>query len=77
MRKIRDETPFRTVAIALLYDHLHVVWTLPPGDGDYSDRWKAIKDEFTITWLAAGGTELPVSPAQSKRGHRGEMSYRA
>lgn len=71
MRQIRDELVFETVAIVLLPDHLHAVWTLPQGDNDYSTRWKQIKDKFTQDWLAAGGSELPVTPSQKKRGHRG------
>jgi REP-associated tyrosine transposase len=23
----------------VLRDHLHAVWTLPPGDADFSTRW--------------------------------------
>lgn len=76
MRTIGEELPCETVAIVLLPDHLHAVWTLPPGDTDYSIRWKKIKDEFTTTWLAAGGTELPVTPAQARRGHRGVWQKR-
>jgi putative transposase len=30
----------------VLPDHLHCLWTLPPGDADYSRRWKAIKTAF-------------------------------
>jgi len=25
---------------------MHCIWTLPPGDADYSSRWKAIKIRF-------------------------------
>src|SRR6266566_4361886 len=32
MRETRDETPFETLAIVLLPDHLHALWTLPSGD---------------------------------------------
>jgi REP element-mobilizing transposase RayT len=27
------------VAIVLLPDHLHAIWSLPPGDADFSTRW--------------------------------------
>jgi putative transposase len=35
---IREEIrtrPFRLDAIVVLPDHLHCVWTLPPGDSDF------------------------------------------
>jgi putative transposase len=39
--------PFRVDALVMLRDHLHGIWTLPPGDADYSKRWGAIKKHFT------------------------------
>ena len=71
MRAVADETAFETVAIVLLWEHLHCIWTLPPGDQDYSTRWKRIKTEFTKRWMSDGGTELSVAPAKQKRGRRG------
>ena len=38
--------PVRTDAIVVLPDHLHAVWTLPPGDSDFSTRWRLIKSRF-------------------------------
>lgn len=38
--------PFRLDAIAVMPDHLHCIWTLPPGDADFSSRWHAIKARF-------------------------------
>ncbi len=26
---------------------MHAVWTLPPGDADYSSRWRLLKSRFT------------------------------
>lgn len=71
MRSAAAEMPFETVALVLLPDHLHALWSLPPGDDDYSQRWKTIKDGFTTAWLASGGTEAMVTPSQRHRGHRG------
>jgi len=31
----------------LLPDHLHCIWTLPPGDHDFPMRWNAIKNYFS------------------------------
>lgn len=30
----------------MLPEHLHTVWTLPPGDDDFSTRWRLIKSFF-------------------------------
>ena len=53
----RATRPFEPEAMVLLPDHLHAMWTLPPGDSDYSTRWAAIKAKFTHDWIAAGGAE--------------------
>ena len=71
IREQAEEAPFRTVAIVLLWDHLHCLWTLPPGDKDYPGRWKRIKAEFTRDWLLGGGADMPVSRAKAARGRRG------
>ena len=68
MREVRDELPFETVALVLLPDHLHAIWSLPSGDEDFSTRWKEIKSRFTKRWRAQGGRELSVTPSQKKRG---------
>jgi REP element-mobilizing transposase RayT len=47
--------------MVVLPDHLHAIWTLPPGDRDFSRRWGWIKKEFTNAWLELGGLEIPVS----------------
>jgi putative transposase len=69
--KIRQKWPFAIVAISLMPDHLHTIWTLPPEDAKYSLRWKRIKEEFTRTYLAAGGRELPQSESRMRQGQRG------
>lgn len=71
LREQREEAPFQTVAIVLLPDHLHTIWTLPPGDDAYPNRWKAIKAKFTSAWLAAGGEEQPTSEGYRRQRRRG------
>ena len=44
---VRVAHPFETVAWCVLPDHLHVVWTLPPGDDDFATRWMLIKAQFS------------------------------
>src|SRR5438309_2252525 len=50
LRKAVDATrrayPFRINAIVVMPNHLHAVWTLPPGDADFSVRWRLIKLRF-------------------------------
>jgi putative transposase len=41
--RIKREQPFEIIAICVLPDHLHTVWTLPPEDSDFSTRWMKIK----------------------------------
>lgn len=45
--------------------HLHCIWTLPPGDADFSARWQDIKGRFAAQILR--GERL--SP---RRLHKGE-----
>ena len=53
-RHARDRKPFAIDAIVILPDHLHAILTLPPGDSDFSGRWKAIKAAFTRRIVAMG-----------------------
>lgn len=46
-RATHRQRPFAIEAIVILPDHLHAVWTLPPGDTDYAMRWQTIKTHFT------------------------------
>jgi putative transposase len=44
--------PFTIDAIVILPDHLHCLWTPPPGDVDYPVRWAHIKQAFSrrVPW---------------------------
>jgi putative transposase len=68
---VRTKWPFELVAIVLLPDHLHSIWTLPTGDTRYPTRWKRIKEEFTRRYLGAGGKEIPPSISRLRHGERG------
>jgi len=39
--------PFETLAICVLPDHLHSVWSLPPDEADFPLRWSLIKSKFS------------------------------
>ncbi|MGC9454398.1 MAG: REP-associated tyrosine transposase [Phycisphaerae bacterium] len=68
MRRTRLERPWETIGMVLLPDHLHVLWRLDGDDTDYSRRIGIIKRRFTRAFLAAGGSEAPLS--QSRKGQR-------
>ena len=60
--EVRKRHPFRMKAVVILPEHLHCVWTLPPGDGDFSSRWGLIKARFSRA-VAPGG-RIPLFSAQ-------------
>jgi len=59
--------PFVVDAIVLLPDHLHLLMTLPPGDGDYPVRLANLKAGFTRAYLAAGGSEQARSASRIRQ----------
>lgn len=44
---MRKEYPFVIDAWVLLPEHMNCIWTLPPGDRDFSKRWGIIKAQFS------------------------------
>jgi putative transposase len=69
--KVKVSHPFRIVAICLLPDHLHCLWTLPEDDWDYSTRWKMIKATFSR--LGAAGE---ITGSKIKKGEVGVWQRR-
>jgi putative transposase len=53
-----DRYPFETVAICILPDHLHAIWSLPNRDPNFSLRWSLIKSKFS--------RELPAADMRSR-----------
>ena len=47
VRVTKAERPFGIDAWVVLPDHMHCVWTMPKGYGDYSTRWRLIKSRFS------------------------------
>ena len=47
VRRVRERYPFHIDAWVVLPEHLHCVLTLPPGDSDFSTRWRLIKSGFS------------------------------
>ncbi|MEQ9242270.1 REP-associated tyrosine transposase [Roseovarius indicus] len=72
VRQASAARPFHIDAWVVLPDHIHAVWTLPPGDSDFSTRWGSIKARFSRSLNEAARqpgdgpalpTELPVVTA--------------
>jgi len=66
-RKIRRRHPFKIDAIVVLPDHLHTVWTLPEGDGDFATRWRLTKSAFSHRFE----TGESISRSRAAKGERG------
>jgi putative transposase len=57
-RMVQQRRTFATIAICVLPDHLHAIWTLPADDSDFSTRWNLIKAGFS--------RGLPAQPSRSR-----------
>ncbi len=72
VRTTRIRRPFHIDAWVVLPDHMHCLRTLPPGDSDFSTRWKEIKALFSRS--------LPKvehrSATRMRRGERGVWQRR-
>jgi putative transposase len=75
-REMKKRWPVKFDAIVLLPDHLHAIWSLPPGDADYAIRWAWVKKEFTKRYLATGGKERSISDSRRKNRRRGVWQRR-
>ena len=66
-REVLTAHPFEIRAIVVLPEHIHCLWELPPGDSDYSTRWRQIKSAFSRT-LPPGER---ISASRARKGERG------
>ncbi len=66
-RSVRLDRPFAIDAMVVLPDHLHCIWRLPPGDMDYSLRWREIKARFSRQ-VPAGESRTQGRVQQKERG---------
>ena len=64
VRRVRARAPFGIDARVVLPDHMHCVWTLPPGDAEFPGRRRASKTAF-VKGLPAGE---PRSSVMTSRG---------
>ncbi|MCH8923210.1 MAG: transposase [Planctomycetes bacterium] len=67
LAEVKDEMPFDIRAAAVLPEHIHFIWSLPPGDDRYSKRLGRMKVEFTRSLYGAGNA--PRSASASRRRH--------
>ena len=67
VRKVRHAHPFEIVAMVVLPDHLHAIWTLPSGDRDYPLRWSLIKAGFSRRLEKTD----PISAVRRRKRERG------
>lgn len=67
VRRVKRLYPFEIIAWVVLPDHLHCVWTLPPGDADYATRWRLIK----LLFAKGLPKQERISAARKRRKERG------
>ena len=66
-RATQQSYPFETIAICVLPDHLHAVWSLPEGDANFPLRWSLIKSGFSRA-LPSGAARSPSKIAKREKG---------
>lgn len=67
---VQASRPFEIEAEVILPDHLHVMWSLPDGDADFSTRWRLIKSRFTRS-VASAIDASATSESRRSKGERG------
>ncbi len=66
--KTRTKYPFTIDAWVILPDHIHAIWTLPPDDADFANRWRLIK--WYVTLACGEILHQPDLMTASKSKHR-------
>lgn len=64
--QVQSQYPFTLDALVALPDHLHALWTLPEGDGDYGKRWGLIKAMFS-KGIKGDSFQKDINPSRLKR----------
>lgn len=44
---VKSKHPFNIDAAVVMPEHLHMIWTLPVNESDFSTRWRLIKRQFS------------------------------
>jgi putative transposase len=66
-RSVQERCSFETVAICILPDHLHAIWSLPADDTDFATRWNLIKSGFS-RGLPSDTSRSPSKIAKREKG---------
>ncbi|HZN29727.1 MAG TPA: transposase [Xanthobacteraceae bacterium] len=66
LQRVRSRHPFEVDAYVVLPDHLHVLWTLPEGDANFSTRWRLVKEAFTRSYVKTHGAPGRSESRRSK-----------
>jgi putative transposase len=74
-RATKASLAFDIDAIVILPDHLHCIWTMPPGDCDFSTRWRLVKARFSHMVPRSQLVQL-VSPSKADKHERGVWQRR-
>ena len=70
--RVQRTHPFKIVAMVVLPDHVHAIWTLPSSDSDFPLRWSLIKSGFS---RALEKTEY-IDEARRRKRERGVWQRR-
>jgi len=70
-RAVQERRPFETIAVCILPDHLHALWSLPECDADFATRWSLIKSGFS-----RGKEARQRSPSKVSRREKGVWQRR-
>jgi len=73
-RNVKRKRPLDVEAVVIIPDHLHCIWTLPPGDADFSTRWRLIKTWFSKHWR--DDLRVPPNQARQNKGQQAIWQHR-
>src|SRR5437870_3438995 len=69
-RTVQERRPFETIAICILPDHIHAIWSIPESDRDYAGRWSLIKSGFSRGLDAQPRSRSKISKREKGIGQR-------
>lgn len=76
MAQVKTEMPFEITGAVILPEHLHVMWTLPPNDSNYSKRVGRLKALFTQSLRGKRGEPLEPISSSRQRHHESDVWQR-
>ena len=67
LRDVQGRHPFHMDAVVVLPDHIHAIWTLPPGDADFPTRWMLVKSAFSRRYAQTNDVAAPGTSRLRRR----------